>query len=70
MTNFATRSSRLKETDDFLAFFNKLIEEIPQFKVEYAKILTANRLEDFQSRYYGAAVFAVAAYLGKRQTDR
>ena len=48
----------------YLRVFYKLIDEIPQFNVEYAKILTADRLEEFDAIIDQKAVFAVAAYLG------
>lgn len=56
--------SGLKETTTLLESFHKLIDEIPQFNVEYAKILTADRLEEFDAIIDQKAVFAVAAYLG------
>ncbi len=60
----AAYSDGLRSPDELLQVFDKLIEEIPQFKVEYAKLLSADRLEDFESNINEAAVFAVAAYLG------
>ena len=53
-----------KSVSDLLVVFDNLIKEFPDFRVEYAKILSSDRLEDFVDKIDAPAVFAVAAYLG------
>ena len=50
---------------DLLVVFDNLIKEFPDFRVEYAKILSSDRLEDFVDKIDAPAVFAVAAYMGR-----
>ena len=42
---------------DLLVVFDNLIKDFPDFKVEYAKILSSDRLEDFVDKIDAASCF-------------